>query len=66
MKWISVEERLPEDGVHVQLYRPDIQFVGWYKDRETYGQWVINSPELHYMEPTPTHWMPLPEPPKGD
>jgi hypothetical protein len=49
----------PRDGLHVQLYRPRIQFVGYYSD----SGWCINAPGLPLMLPPPTHWMPKPEDP---
>ena len=61
-KWIPVTERLPEAGDTVlvcgsrggvytaYMYRPNF----WHK---------LNS-KSHYCNPT--HWMPLPEPPKGE
>ena len=59
-EWISVEERLPEDNERVLCFIPDwvesnlgaviVQF-GWCCKRRN----MIIS-----------HWMPLPEPPKGD
>lgn len=59
-EWISVKDRLPEDGRYVLAWSP-----GW-------GEWTIcfyNEfgkdwfTEDHFM-PFPSHWMPLPEPPK--
>lgn len=63
-KWISVDDRLPERGIHVQLYRPKTQFVGYY-----YGAnvgWIANADRLPRIFPNPTHWQPLLEPPQGD
>lgn len=57
-EWISVEERLPEDGQRVlvcSLY--DLQNIGWLLGD---GRWQIKT---SYPD-TPTHWMPLPEPPE--
>ena len=56
--WISVEERLPEVGQRVlvcSLY--DLQNIGWHLGD---GRWQIKTA---YPD-TPTHWMPLPEPPE--
>jgi hypothetical protein len=62
MEWVSVEDRLPVEGNHVQLYRPEIQFVGYYAGVN--AGWIINAPGLPRMFPSPTHWGPLPAPPK--
>lgn len=69
-KWISVEERLPEEWREVLAYspihsdekNPHMIQICWYigngKWRETeYGE-IVEIPV--------THWIPLPEPPKGD
>ena len=47
----------PVDGSHVQLYRPDIQFVGYYGGAKV--GWRINAPGLPVMFPEPTHWAEL-------
>ena len=60
-KWISVEERLPDEGERVIIWHPDrtvststFHFGRWW-DRHGYhiGFRVV-------------YWMPLPEPPKED
>ena len=60
-EWISVTERLPEMWQNVLAVRTDgkfrFDFIGslnvWYEDVNFVGYPV-------------THWMPLPEPPKGE
>ena len=47
----------PTDGSHVQLYRLEIQFVGYYGGAES--GWRINAPGLPAMWPLPTHWAQL-------
>ena len=47
----------PTDGSHIQLYRPEIQFVGYYAGAN--GGWRINAPGLPSMWPLPTHWAEL-------
>jgi hypothetical protein len=62
-RWISVEDRLPENYIEVLVYDTDCGIViGWY-DKEI-GDFVAE-----FISPLDavTHWMPLPEPPKdGD
>jgi hypothetical protein len=62
MEWISVDKEKPIVGNHVQLYRPEIQFVGYYGG-DNVG-WIINAPGLPRMHPNPTHWAERPTPPK--
>ena len=56
-KWISVNERLPEEGVPVLTYRP-CSFIPVMVDRLYNGEFCFS---LHLI----THWMPLPEVPNG-
>ena len=57
-KWIPVKERLPEYGQQVIVYTGNIlspmvmAYMFWDKDYDSFA---------HI-----THWMPLPEPPKGE
>lgn len=79
-KWISVEERLPEDiGDYLVVvkskyawetdYRVEVDVAGYnpyeaaYIDGcwNTFNDWDEGEGYLHI-----THWMPLPEPPKGE
>ena len=64
-EWISVKDRLPEDGeivlvcgsrggVYTAVHNKPGQYRDWHK---------LNS-KTHYCDPT--HWTPLPEPPKGE
>ena len=64
-RWIPVTERLPEDGeivlvcgsrsgVYTAVHNKPGCYRGWHK---------LNS-KNHYCNPT--HWMPLPEPPKEE
>ena len=57
-EWISVDDRLPEKNTDVLIYNIE-EYIG--SDFLTkYGKWFWNE------ELPPTHWMPLPEPPKGE
>ena len=57
-RWISVEERLPENFATVIIFREDCRnaCIGWLIG----GSWSV--PKGVRV----THWMPLPEPPKED
>lgn len=65
--WISVEERLPENETEVLIYCPEfvctIKLAMWIED----GFYVDKEDLIVKAEPNGycTHWMPLPEPPKG-
>ena len=66
-RWISVKERLPRMWEPVQLLFDENQAVGFWDD----GVWDVYSGNGFYTEVAPnegkpTHWMPLPEPPKED
>ena len=57
-RWIPVTERLPEKDTAVICYTALGQKIGWIGNNGnfnfTYGKGIV------------THWMPLPEPPKGE
>lgn len=64
--WISVKDRLPKVETEVLLVFPHNMAVGCINSR---GYWKVNSGDDWYTfvadeETEPTHWMPLPEPPK--
>lgn len=63
IEWMDIDTA-PKDGSHVQLFRPMIQFVGYYGG-EVSG-WIINAPNLPAMYPLPTHWHPLQHHPIND
>ena len=55
-KWISVKDRLPDRDDMVIAFYPTM--------RGTSGEMQIH--KAWAMSETCTHWMPLPEPPKGE
>lgn len=61
--WISVEERLPDESQKVLCLTVYGSFCvfGW-----TYIDWMWFDDDEWWHEEYVTHWMPLPEPPKGD
>ena len=57
-KWISVEERLPEESGTVLVYRDGCCGVARLLDVEPEIMWTYTG-----FGGDPTHWMPLPQPP---
>ena len=79
MEWISVSDRLPQDGQTVLLYDNEEQHVATFKEVCTWckkkkgfvydpeGEWHGKHWHLHKeFDRPPTHWMPLPTPPKDE
>ena len=62
-EWISVDERLPDDNDRVIAFRPNESETSAYKYCVMWGWSVKVSLKQHRGI---THWMPLPQPPKGD
>lgn len=79
-QWISVKDRLPEAEQEVLVisrgWGDRLLYVGQYKKMEAQTSPLtgITSKESDWLlwgwsylkEPQVTHWMPLPEPPKGE
>lgn len=63
-EWISVKERLPEDSTTVNLCtRSKIVGTGFYnKYTKSWVQYYSGGS----ISVDVTHWMPLPQPPKGE
>jgi hypothetical protein len=60
-QWISVNDRLPEDGQSVLVHYVD----GWMPVAHLLnGKWYQSGGETSWL--SVTHWMPLPEPPKEE
>lgn len=62
-KWILVKDRLPEDEKKVLCILDDgffciLEWRSW--------DWLWNDGHNVYAEKDVTHWMPLPEAPKGE
>ena len=73
-KWIPVDDKLPPHNHDVLVYRPDMamkilvdNYYGYYgeDDAEWHEGWVKYGKDIH-NNPLITHWMPLPQPPKGE
>ena len=66
-RWIPVTERLPEIGQKCLIANREIVVRGWLRPD---GVWKtgVSSDELwsKFSLYPPTHWMPLPEPPKEE
>ena len=62
-EWVSVDERLPDDNDRVIAFRPNESETSAYKYCVMWGWSVKVSLKQHRGI---THWMPLPEPPKGE
>ena len=62
-EWISVKDRLPEsgkEGVLIGLRWGEVD-IGWCEDDRWRSEFVNE-----YEDGEVTHWMPLPQPPKGE
>lgn len=60
-KWISVNDRLPEDGESVLTYKNGIVDVKVYQKNR--NGWIKGN--CFWSMATVTHWMPFPEPYRG-
>ena len=60
-RWIPVTERLPEESGEYLAYCGEFDgiCVVYYEILKTKSKWRTNWKQV-------THWMPLPEPPKGE
>lgn len=65
MEWISVKDRLPEDG-HLYLVYDDInERIGIREFNRTYFMSIDSDGEDGLYTGSITHWMPLPELPEA-
>ena len=62
-EWISVDDRLPEDGDIVLCYMEfgEQRIARWDESENCWAGQLID-----YHKEQVTHWMPLPQPPKGE
>lgn len=64
-RWISVGERLPEDGQKIIAAFHDSG--GWAVDQARYGEGKFNFIGwVNVCNDNVTHWMPLPQPPEEE
>ena len=64
-EWISVDDRLPEPWKQVLIYsRHDFCESAFYIGVP--GKWRVAWNHEMLDDDSVTHWMPLPEPPKGE
>ena len=61
-KWISVDDRLPDDNDRVIAFRPNEPETSGYKYCVMWG-WSVKASLKHRGI---THWMDMPQPPKGE
>lgn len=61
-KWISVKDSLPIDDEDVLVYNCEDGISTGYFNKQEFRGWSTHYEWVPYM--SPTHWMPLPEPPK--
>jgi len=74
MKWISINKSIPKIGQNVLVFHPwgkDMEYkdiiVGRIHSIQMYEESTrIDWVDLDFSAIEPTHWMPLPEPPKQD
>ena len=59
--WISVDERLPEDGQEVLIFVADGAFETYITVSYYNGNGRIKSWNNIYLRETVTHWQPLPK-----
>ena len=61
-KWISVKDRLPENKGNYLGFTGSTFVVGYYKGNGIWWIWFDDREGENLF----THWIPLPQPPKGE
>ena len=61
-RWRSVDEELPEPNVRVWAYEGGLTYKAFRDDFDSRYQWWEG--DRPWTRVRPTHWQPLPEPPK--
>jgi hypothetical protein len=65
--WISVDDRMPTECENVLCFEKGKVYVAFLENAEysaVWWDWVDYDRDDTWTERTPTHWMPLPQPPK--
>lgn len=65
--WISVKDKMPNEGEIVMTYgsgAANTQFCQAYYRANGFWQELDECGD--FLDDSPTHWMPLPEPPRAD
>ena len=69
-QWISINDRLPEPFTPVLVYRKSFGTLPSYISIDKMVLWnddtQVWTDEIKTWKAVTTHWMPLPEPPKGE
>ena len=65
-EWISVDDRLPENDQWALCFMKDKSFGTFRVLQWNYIDWQWNDGDEWFDEKDVTHWMPIPEKPKGE
>ena len=65
-EWISVDDRLPENYQWALCFMKDKSFGTFRVFQWNYIDWQWNDGDEWFDEKDVTHWMPIPEKPKGE